>query len=223
MARDPGSVEILRALGSFLARRLRHDEAVAILEQAVSCAPESGEAWLDLSLALRASGNPPEAHRAAERAVTIGVPPAREKEARFTLKASATGHSSRPAVVRPSASAAEERELADLRDRLNAGDPSVETDLRALVERFPGDGRVHQYLGEFLCRMMRAADAIEALEVGAGAAPDFGPLQWSLGMALQSEGRSAEAARALRQALGLPLDANMRRNAEVLLNRLAFP
>ena len=223
LAGEPASLDLMRALASFLARRLRHDEAVAVLEQVVSRSPESGEAWLDLSVAFRASGRAPEAHRAAERAVTIGVPPTREREARFTLKASATRLADRPGMVPPASAPPAERELADLRDRLNAGDPSVEHDLRALVARVPADGRVHQYLGEFLCRMMRPAEAIDALRAGAVAAPSFGPLHWSLGMVLQSEGRPSEAAQALQQALDLPIDANMRRNAEVLLKRLGLP
>ena len=222
VAHEPASVELMRALASFLARRLRHDETVAIWQQVVVRIPESGEAWLDLAVAFRAAGHAAEAHRAAERAVAIGVPPAREKEARFTLRASASGPND-PGAVGAGPPGVSERDLAGLRDRLNAGDTSVEAGLRDLVARFPKDGRGHQYLGEFLCRVMRAAEALETLQNGVAAAPSFGPLHWSLGMVLQAEGRTTEAAEALRKALALPIDANMRRNAQLLLQRLETP
>ena len=98
--------------------------------------------------------------------------------------------------------------------------PDAEGKLKALLSKNPDEPRAYQYLGEYYNRCQRYGDAITVFEEGIGKSPKDALLHWDLALALQRHGRKKDAARSLRSAISLGLDASLQRHAEMLLKVL---
>jgi len=113
-------------------------------------------------------------------------------------------------------------EAADIRRRVNDGGDMDEGEraFRALCERYPKDADGHRYLGEFLNRCQRHAEALSCFERGLALNPANALLHWDMALTLQRMGRLTAALDALRtaQSHGLPddVDRHARRLLKVL-------
>ena len=115
-----------------------------------------------------------------------------------------------------------EKELAPIRELMSGtGEMGViEERLQAIVRKFPRNAKAYQYLGELYNRCQRYAEAIAAFKKGLEFDANNALLYWDLALASQGTGQLAEAARNLKKAESLNLDASLRRILPTLLKAL---
>jgi tetratricopeptide (TPR) repeat protein len=115
-----------------------------------------------------------------------------------------------------------EEEMAAIREAMAGMDQigHAEAKIQKLVAKYPRDARAYQYLGEFYNRCQRFPEALAAFEKGLEINRDHALLHWDLALVYQRIGRREDAARALKRAIALGLDASLQRHATTLLKVL---
>lgn len=115
-----------------------------------------------------------------------------------------------------------EAEAAQIRRHLaEGGDAGAgERAFRSLVERYPDDPGAYRWLGGFLNRCQRHAEAVECFGKGLALEPENALLHWNLALAYQQMGRVRPAVEALRRAEAGGLPADVERQARRLLKVL---
>jgi len=113
-------------------------------------------------------------------------------------------------------------ELAEIKKLVNACKTGndVEARIRSFITKYPENTLGYHCLGHYYNRCQDPQKAVDALEQGIKANPEYGSLHWNLALALDNMGRTREAVRNLETAISLGLDAALQKPAAALLKRL---